>query len=94
MTTRLTHEQVIALLKDAPVHRFGATELDDIHRKRDERHRYTHYQAYVVFHPGVRGGPSHHTLNVTFVGQLVPDMYDIEKDWLLAAQPHLNAGAR
>jgi hypothetical protein len=67
------------LANEAPVFTFGSEELEAIHAKRDAKGRYTDYQVYVVYHPSVRGGAEHWTLNQTFIGQVVPDMHDIDR---------------
>lgn len=75
----MTQEDVQRLAASAPVYTFGSAELEAIHAKRDRRGRYTEHQVYVVHHPAVNGGDEHWTLNITFIDQVVPAMYDIKK---------------
>jgi hypothetical protein len=77
MAVTLTQEAVKHMAETAPVFPYGSEELKAIHAKRDERGRYTEYQVYVVHHPAVNGGAEHWTLNITYIGQVVPAMHDI-----------------
>ncbi|MBK3780088.1 hypothetical protein G3A43_07445 [Paraburkholderia aspalathi] len=78
MSVSLTKEAVQHMAETAPMYRYGSEELKAIHANRDAQGRYTEYQVYVVHHPGVNGGPEHWTLNITYIGQVVPAMHDIE----------------
>jgi hypothetical protein len=78
MPVILTKDTIRRLAETAPVYRFGAEELKEIHARRDRRGQYTEYQVYVVYHPPVNGGCAHRTLNITYIGQVVPAMHDLD----------------
>lgn len=74
----MTPEQIKQRAAVAQEFVFGTPALDALHRSlRAPNGTYANYAEYVVLHRSLNGSKDFRTLNITYIGQVVPASFDI-----------------
>ena len=73
--------ELLSIAKSCKIYVLGSDELFRLHVDIRPFGTFVSDRWYVVYHPGVRGASSFHTLNHGIVGQTATMMFDLPANW-------------